>query len=57
MTSIDRLNMLIRDYVKRFPDATVEQMGTYLRRNHPEEYKLFQRVGDVKRNIVNPNFT
>ena len=57
MASIDRLNMLIRDYVKRFSNATVEQMGTYLRRNHPEEYKLFQRVGDVKQNIVNPNFT
>lgn len=57
MASMDRLNMLIRDYNKRFPNATVEQMATYLRRNHPEEYKLFQRVGDVKQNIVNPNFT
>ena len=57
MASIDRLNMLIRDYNKRFPNATVDQMATYLRRNHPEEYKLFQRVGDVKQNIVNPNFT
>lgn len=57
MASMDRLNMLIRDYNKRFPNATVEQLGTYLRRNHPEEYKLFQRIGDVKQNIVNPNFT
>lgn len=55
MASMDRLNMLIRDYNKRFPNATVEQLGTYLRRNHPEEYKLFQRIGDVKQNIVNPN--
>lgn len=57
MANIDRLNMLIRNYNERFPNATVEQMGTYLRRNHPEEYKLFQRVGDVKQNIINPNFT
>lgn len=57
MASIDRLNMLIRNYNEKFPNATVEQMATYLRRNHPEEYKLFQRVGDVKQNIVNPNFT
>lgn len=57
MASIDRLNMLIRNYNERFPNATVEQMATYLRRNHPEEYKLFQRVGNVKQNIVNPNFT
>ena len=57
MANIDRLNMLIRNYNERFPNATVDQMATYLRRNHPEEYKLFQRVGDVKQNIVNPNFT
>lgn len=57
MASIDRLNMLIRNYNERFPNATVEQMGNYLRRNHPEEYKLFQRIGDVKQNIVNHNFT
>lgn len=57
MASIDRLNMLIRNYNERFPNATVDQMATYLRRNHPEEYKLFQRVGDVKQNIIKPNFT
>lgn len=57
MANLDRLNMLIRNYNERFPNATVDQMATYLRRNHPEEYKLFQRVGDVKQNIVNPNFT
>lgn len=57
MANMDRLNMLIRNYNERFPNATVDQMATYLRRNHPEEYKLFQRVGNVKQNIVNPNFT
>ena len=57
MASRDRLNMLIRNYNERFPNATVEQLGNYLRRNYPNEYNLFKRIGDVKQNIANPNFT
>lgn len=38
-----QLNMIYNNYMQRFPEATQQQFGMYLRRNNPDLMQQFMR--------------